>query len=869
MPFALAATKVDFDRQVRPILSDNCFTCHGPDEKHRMMGLHFDTKEGAFGKPGVIVPGDSAASRMYQRVSNPNEAMRMPPVSSGHKLTAAQIETIKSWIDSGANWETHWSFVVPKRADLPVVKDEKWVKTPIDRFVLAKLEKEGLTPAAEADKATLLRRVTFDLTGLPPTLEEVKAFVEDSSADAYEKVVDRLLASPRYGERMAVPWLDLARYSDTHGYHIDSAREMWPWRDWVINAFNKNMPYDEFTVEQIAGDMLPNATTPQKIATGFNRNHMINFEGGAIPEEYQNEYIVDRIEATSTTWLGITLGCARCHDHKYDPLTQKDFYSLGAFFNGINEQGLDGYKGNAKPFLQLPSEQQAQMKAALIEAIKKQDEQVGKAQFAWEQLQRETPVADVTTGLTAEFAFDDSLVDRLHPDVSAKVLNGKVAYKDGRAGRAADLDEEPQISYGNAGSFATDKPFSVGFWLKADGPSGMELLQKYEKSAKEGAGYEIGLDYCAKNNCNVIVRLRDNGADSGIEVKSQKGAELEEWTHLLVTYDGSGEAHGVQVYVDGKSAPMDVVRSRPVHASFDKGELQTGNKEWGTPLKGQLEDLRLYDRRLYGNEALELGSLTPLHTVLQVTASKRTDDQKKWLRDYFEAEIANPREKASQRDYVTLNRGLDQLNREIPSTMVMSEMDKPRDTFILKRGDYRNQTDKVTPNTPAILPPLPADAPRNRLTLARWIVDPQNPLTARVAVNHFWQMYFGMGLVKTSEDFGSQGDPPANQDLLDWMATEFVRTKWDVKAMQRLIVTSAVYKQSSKVTPELLERDPENRLLAHGPRFRLPAEMIRDNALAVSGLLNPKIGGPSVLPYQPKGLWEEMAFRRRFFGADL
>ena len=801
----------------------------------------------------------------------------MPPVSSGHKLTAAQIETIKNWIDSGANWERHWAFVAPQRPELPAVKNEQWAKTPIDRFVLAKLDKEGLTPSPEADKPTLLRRVTFDLTGLPPTEAEVKAFDEDSSANAYEKVVDRLLASPRYGERMSVPWLDLARYADTHGYHIDSAREMWPWRDWVIQAFNKNMPYDQFTIEQIAGDMLPNATTAQKIATGFNRNHMVNFEGGAIPEEYQNEYIVDRIEATSTTWMGITLGCARCHDHKYDPLTQKDFYSLGAFFNGIPEQGLDGYKGNAKPFLQLPSTPQEQMKAQLIDAIKKHDEEVGKAEFAWEQLQRETPVADVTAGLTAEFPFDDSLVDRLHPDASAKVVNGKLTYKDGRAGRAADLDEEAQISYGNIGAFATDKPFSIGFWLKADGPSGMEVLQKYGQSPKAGAGYEIALDYCQKTNCNVIVRLRDNGADSGIEVKSQKGALLETWTHLLVTYDGSGEAHGVQVFVNGKSVPMDVIRSRPLSVAFDKGELQTGNKEWGTPIKGQLADLRLYDRRLYGNEALELGSLSPLHTVLQVTASKRTDDQKKWLREYFEAEIANPREKATERDYVTLNRGLDELNREIPSTMVMAEMDKPRDTFILKRGDYRNQTEKVSPNTPAVLPPLPSDAPRNRLTLAKWIVDPANPLTARVAVNHFWQMYFGIGLVKTSEDFGSQGDPPANQELLDWMATEFVRTKWDVKAMQRLIVTSAVYKQSSRVTPELLEKDPENRLLARGPRFRLPAEMIRDNALSVSGLLNDKIGGPSVLPYQPKGLWEEMAFGGDFsaqtyvqsHGADL
>ncbi|HEY3937297.1 MAG TPA: DUF1553 domain-containing protein [Bryobacteraceae bacterium] len=872
-----ATPSVDFDRQVRPILSDNCFACHGPDEKKRMLGLHFDTKEGAFGRPGVIVPGDSAHSKMYLRVSNPNEAMRMPPVSSGRKLTAAQIETIKSWIDSGAKWETHWSFTPPVRPALPAVTNAAWVRTPVDRFVLAKLEKEKLAPSPEADKPTLLRRVTFDLTGLPPTPAELKAFLNDPSPNAYEKVVDRLLASPHYGERMAVPWLDLARYSDTHGYHIDSAREMWPWRDWVIQAFNRNMPYDEFTVEQIAGDMLPNATQAQRIATGFNRNHMINFEGGAIPEEYQNEYIVDRIEATSTTWLGITLGCARCHDHKYDPLTQKDFYSFGAFFNGIAEKGLDGYKGNAVPFLQLPSEKQTEIKNRLLAAIKQQDAEIATAQSAWEQQQREMPVSDVTYGLTAEYPFEDSLADRLHPDAPAKALTGKITYSDGRANRAVDLDEEPNLSYGNSGAFSGTKPFSIAFWLKPDGPSGMALLQKYAQSPKTGAGYEIALDYCSKRNCNVIVRLRENGPDSGIEVRTLRGAALETWNHVLVTYDGSGQAKGVQVYIDGRGIPVEILRNQPVTASFDKGDLETGNKDWGTPLKGALADLRLYDRRLYANEALELGLLSPLHTVLQTSRDRRSEGQQKWLRGYFLTEVANGLERQLNRDDETLNRGLAQLNREIPSTMVMAEMAKPRATFILKRGDYRMPLDQVTPNTPAVLPPLPADAPRNRLSLAKWIVDPANPLAARVAVNHFWQMYFGVGIVKTSEDFGSQGDPPSNQELLDWLATEFISTHWDVKAMQRLIVTSAVYRQSSRVTPELLERDPENRLMARGPRFRLAAEMIRDNALSVSGLLNDKLGGPSVFPYQPKGLWEEMAFGGDFsaqkyeqsHGADL
>lgn len=876
---------VDFDRQVRPILSDNCFTCHGPDEKHRMADLHFDTKDGAFGKPGVILPGDSAHSKMYLKISNPNEALRMPPPYSGRKLTPAQIETIKNWIDSGAKWETHWAFVPPKRPDIPAVKNESWARTPIDHFVLAKLEKEGLRPSPEAEKTTLLRRVTFDLTGLPPTAADLRSFLADNSPQAYEKVVDRLLASPHYGERMAMQWLDFARYADSHGYHIDSAREMWPWRDWVIHAFNTNMPYDQFTIEQLAGDLLPHATQSQVIATGFNRNHMINFEGGAIPEEYANEYIVDRIEATSTTWMGVTLGCARCHDHKYDPFRQKDFYSFGAFFNNVPEKGLDGYKGNAVPYLQLPNEKQAEMRDLLLKAIKQKDSEIAAAQTAWEQQQREMPVSDVTSGLIAEYTFEDSLVNRLRPDVVAKVSQGKLTYADGRTGRVANLEGAPQISFGNLGGFTSRQPFTIALWIKPGGPSGMAVLQRYERSSKASRGYELALDYCAKGNCNVIFRLRDGGAESGIEVKSRQGIPFSEdegiiqsdWSHVAVSYDGSGKAKGVQIYLNGRSVPTEIALDKLGPVSFEKGELETGNRDWGTAFKGQLGDLRIYNRRLYANEALELGLLNPLRSVLEVASNRRSEEQRKWVREYFLTEASNGTEKQLKVDHESLKKGLEEINREIPSTMIMSEMDKPRDTFILVRGDYRNRGEQVYPNVPAILPPLPKDAPRNRLTLAKWLVEPGNPLTARVAVNHFWQMYFGLGIVKTSGDFGSQGDSPSNQELLDWLATEFIRTNWDVKAMQRLIVTSAVYRQSSKVTPELLEKDADNRLLARGPRFRLPAEMIRDNALFISGLLNDKIGGPSVFPYQPKGLWEEMAFGGDFsaqkyvqsHGADL
>ncbi|MBV9671019.1 MAG: DUF1553 domain-containing protein, partial [Acidobacteriales bacterium] len=666
------------------------------------------------------------------------------------------------------------------------------------------------------------------------------------------------------------------------------------------------MPYDQFTIEQIAGDMLPHATQSQIIATGFNRNHMINFEGGAIPEEYQNEYIVDRIEATSTTWLGVTLGCARCHDHKYDPLRQKDFYAFGAFFNSVPEQGLDGYSGNAFPFLQLPDKKQAEMKTALLKAIKEKDDEIWAAESAWEQHERQSSTSDIRSGLVAEYSFNDSLSNELKPASSGKVVNGKLTYADARVGRAAELSEEPQLSFGNAGALNSSSPFSISLWVQPKGPSGMTVLQRYEISPKTGAGYELAIDYCKKDTCDVIVRLRNSGPESGIEVKSKEGLAFSKWNHLTISYDGSGRAKGIQVFLDGRNVGTSVVLDKLPATSFDKGELQIGNKEWGTPFKGELADLRFYDRRIYAEEANELGLSNPLHTVLEIPKDRRTPEQTAWLRQYFAKEAGNPAEKQLAIDYTSLELGLKQLNGEIPSTMVMTEaekvrgaetarpeefgdhgdagagaaktaavlpvdrethsdlvmagFDEPRETYVLRRGDYRNRGDKVEPNTPAVLPPLPKDAPRNRLTLAKWLVDPGNPLTARVAVNHLWQMVFGIGIVKTSEDFGSQGDPPSNQELLDWLATEFIRTKWNVKAIERLIVTSALYRQVSKVTPEMLERDPENRLLARGPRFRLPAEMVRDNALEVSGLINSKIGGKSVSPYQPKGLWEEMAF---------
>ncbi len=910
---------VNFDREIRPILSDKCFSCHGPDAESRMAGMRLDVKDAPESpftpRKGyrIIAPGDSAQSRLYQKISSTDDSVRMPPPYSNRTLTQAQIQLIKRWIDEGAKWETHWAFVPPQRPALPEVKQKNWPKNPIDYFVLARLEQEGLSPSPEADKATLLRRVTLDLTGLPPTPAEVEAFLADKSPDAYEKKVNELLASPHYGERMAMFWLDVARYSDTHGYHIDSARQMWPWRDWVIRAFNHNMPFDEFTIEQLAGDLLPNATLDQKVATGFNRNHMINYEGGAIPEEYQNEYVVDRVEATSTAWMGLTLGCARCHDHKYDPLLQKDFYRFYAFFNNIPEKGLDGYFGNAEPYVQLPSPEQAKQLDDLklkIDHVKEQmpEKEIAASQAEWQKTALETIPKPPNEGLIAHYEFDGFLADTGGGHHHGQTVRGEVTFGMGEVGKAGEFNGETHLVLGNIADFDRDRPFAVATWYSQGG--GLEhvarsMIHKMDATA-DLKGWEIGYDQAAslgelRRGSHLMVRLVHQWPDDAIQIVTKNRVPVSfyesGWHHLAVNYDGSGKAAGLQILVDGKPQEVEVLKDHLTGSFRNSSPLEIGNKALGNPYKGSLDDLRLYPRQLTSLEIEQLSVHEPIRALLGSpskaceeagVAADEDDSMKDPLREQalvddktHKAKVQCRAERAKLREYFltwaapekfkqlhaelkTLQEQKTQLDKVIPTSMVMKEMTAPRDTYILKRGDYRNRMEKVTPGTPSVLPPLPKDAPPSRLTLARWLVSPSHPLTARVAVNRFWQLYFGLGLVKTSENFGSQGEPPSHPRLLDWLSTEFVRTGWDVKAMQRLIVTSATYKQSSAAQKELIEKDPENRLLARGPRFRLPAEVVRDNALAASGLLNPAIGGPSVFPYQPKGLWEEMAIGEVF-----
>jgi mono/diheme cytochrome c family protein len=864
-----AEKPVDFNRDIRPILSDNCFTCHGPDEKRRMAGVRLDTRDGAM---AVVTPGQPDKSRVYVRVSHPDPKRRMPPPASGHKLTDEQIAKVKRWIEQGAEYRIHWAYEAPKRLDPPAaLKSSKWVRNPIDQFVLARLEKEGLHPSQEADRPTLLRRLSFDLTGLPPTPAEVDAFVKDRAPNAYEKQVDRLLASPHYGERMAMQWLDLARYADTHGFHIDSHRDMWPWRDWVIRAFNTNMPFDRFTVEQIAGDLLPDATVDQRIASGFNRNHMINYEGGAIEEEYRTEYVADRVETTSNVWLAMTMGCARCHDHKYDPIPQKDFYRMFAFFNTVKEKGLDGKDGNAEPFLALPNEEQKRRLDDVKARIKVRESELTDSAVKpliaeWEAKQQITwePVASLRQGLVAHYEMDGGLTETSGGYRHGRLVRGEAGPVSAAVGQAMGFTMPSYVVFD--GVRLGGGEFTIATWLQQ---GFHEPLTVFSQPGVVEVWYD---------SSDPLPHLR-RGAHLHVEAAGRHVATRErlvqgDFYHVVLTV-GAG---GVKLWVNGE--PEELVDIAPSGAEAPrelkltpqqlKQGLQVGravDTDERAGFRGRLADLRVYGRALSDDEIRQLAWHQRMAAVLATPSDKRTKEQVRKVREYFLTYAAPQNLRDAWSDLQALRKQKAALDDEIPNTMVMAESDKPVDTFVLARGDYRNKTDKVTPNTPSALPPLPP-GPVNRLALAKWLVEPQNPLTARVTVNRYWQNYFGIGLVKTSENFGSQGDPPSHPELLDWLATEFVRTGWDIKAMQRLIVTSATYRQSSKATPELIERDPENRLLAHMSRFRLPAEMVRDGALAESGLLNPAVGGRSVYPYQPPGIWEEIA-RGEIFSAQV
>ncbi len=828
------SSHVDFGRQIRPILSNACFQCHGPDANERQAELRLDIRDGATqpaesGKP-AIVPGKPNESSLLKRIHSQKKGMVMPPPDSNKSLTDDQKALLKTWIEEGAKYETHWSFSPPSRPQSPVTKTEGWARNTIDRFILAKLESEGLKPAPEADRTTLIRRLSLDLTGLPPTPAEVDAFLADTRSNAYDRLVDRLLSSPHYGERLAVDWLDAARYADTHGYHIDSGRDMTRWRDWVIDSFNFNLPFDRFTIEQLAGDLLPNATLSQRIASGFNRNHMINFEGGAIPEEYQTAYVIDRVNTTGTVWLGLTIGCAQCHDHKFDPISQKEYYQFYAYFNNVQENGLDGSKGNAEPQIVSPTSLQQESLAGLDRSINETRArleapmpEVDRAQVAWEKKVLETQEA------------------------GWQILDPTEIQSTG----GSHLVRLPDGSIVAEGANPTSDVYTLGATTDLAGITAIRLeALPDDRFVAKGPGRSI--------NGNIVLTELRVDASGPRKIKGVTADFSQADFPVSLAIDGQATTGWALLPEVGKAHSAVFELEKPLTAS--EGKNLKVYLEFQSPFgQHQLGKFRLSTTRSEHPRGQD--SLPPqILTIVKAASDKRTDAQQSELRSYYRSLISSETRPLGEK-LAALKKSRAGMEKALSTTMVMNEMAKPRDTFMLIRGQYDKHGEKVTPGIPSSLPPLSAGAPVNRLGLAQWIVDRSNPLPARVTVNRFWQMVFGTGLVKTAEDFGSQGELPTHPELLDWLAVEF-QDGWNVRELIRLMVTSAAYRQSSVVTPDSLAKDPENRLLSRGPRLRLQAEFIRDLALSASGLLDGRIGGASVSPYQPAGLWEELSFRQ-------
>ena len=983
------SASVDFTRDIRPILSSNCFTCHGPHEEARKGDLRLDDKASAFrDRDGyaVIVPGSVEDSLIIDRVTAEDADVRMPPDKD--PLTPEQVDALRRWIEQGAEWQEHWAFAPVARPDAPAVGDTGWARNDIDRFILARLDAEGLSHAAEADKRTLIRRVTLDLTGLPPSREDVRAFVENDAPDAYEKVVDRLLATPQYGEHMSRYWLDAARYGDTHGLHLDNYREMWPYRDWVINALNANMPFDQFTVEQLAGDLLPEPTLDQRIATGFNRAHVSTSEGGSIAEEYFVRYAVDRVNTTSTVWMGVTMGCAQCHDHKYDPFTQREFYELFAYFNNITENAMDGNRKDSPPVVKVANDEQAAELAghdaeiaALTEQTQSDMPHVDAAQAAWEATMPRwrtlTPVhAESSGGAAMDLLADRSLlVSGANPDTDVyevtMTLEGaghtairlealehasSPSARTGRAGNGnavmsgfeaeitpasaptewtpirlvrawADHEPDPTFPIANALDGKTETGWAAGASNREGGRQAI-FLASAPFGSEDGSLLRVRLKHESPHKQHQFGRIRLKTTTAPTLGAMSAGVSLEAWHSV-----GPFPAHSGAVAFHEAFAPeagnVNLGQEFAVGEEALKWEKQ---RDWRDgafhPLNGGVGASYVY-RNIRSDTtqrvALRIGAddaakvwinrtlvferdgaggagvvqndvqatlnaganqflvkvvnhagdtgysfaldmdprIVPaaLADAVGVDPATREEEQVAALRTFFRENVsAEPalREVLAERRVAQSLR--DELNGRIATTLVMEEREEPRGAYVLNRGAYDQPGDQVQPGTPGILPPLKADAPPNRLALAEWLVDPAHPLTARVTVNRLWQQVFGQGMVRTSEDFGSQGDPPSHPELLDWLASDFVSNGWDIKAVMKQIVTSSTYRQSSSGTAESRERDGMNRLYSRGPRFRLDAEGIRDQALALGGLLQPTVGGPSVKPPQPDGLWKAVGY---------
>jgi hypothetical protein len=850
-----APAKLDYNFAIRPILADRCFLCHGPDERNRKADLRLDRPDSAYQL--AIVPGKPEASELVRRITA-TDNKHMPPRKSNLSLSKEEIELLRRWIAEGAEYKQHWAYLpLPTKVSRPAPAVSAWPNSPLDEFILARLEREGLAPSPPASKEDWIRRVSFDLTGLPPSPAEVDAFRADDSTDAFEKVVDRLLASSAYGERMALEWLDAARYADSFGYQSDADTHLWPWRDWVIEAFNQNLPYDQFITWQVAGDLLDRPTRRQRLATAFNRLHRMTGEGGSIAEEYRNEYVSDRVHTFGTAFLGLTVECARCHDHKYDPITIKDYYGLGAFFNSIDEWGTyDNSQFRPTPTLLLPSAQQEKIQTDLRSKVAALEARLGELEKtrheAFRQWLTRSDLQPILPGLVGHYPLDRLMVgnklENLADAISPGVNSAANAVVPGKLGNALRFTGDDVATFAG-GLKVVDRwqPFTVAFWLQV--PEVMKQGIVFHSSSGTDTGFH-GLE-CSFDDGRLFLGLVRFWPGNAIAIRTRQALPARQWVHLSASYDGSGKASGLRIHLGGMPAPADILRDR-LYKNLDVGAkgLAFGERFRSTGLKGGLiDDLHVFDRAL---TSLEIAQIHDGKALAGALDRKNAAELWPYYLSAVDVAIAVARQE--------LRKARQQLcaaENEVFEVMTMEELPQPRPAFVLARGSYDAAKDQpVARQTPAALPLFPEKAPRNRLGLARWLTHSDHPLTARVAVNRYWQLFFGRGIVATPDNFGVQGAAPTHPELLDWLARDFVESKWDVKALCKKIVLSATYRQRSSAPPKLHERDPDNLLLARGPSRRLPAEMLRDAALASGGLLVRKIGGPPVKPYQPPGLWK-------------
>jgi hypothetical protein len=840
---------IDFSRDILPLLSETCFKCHGPDQANREAGLRLDKHEGALAKlesgKVALVPGKSNESSLYQRITSKDPELRMPPIDSGKELTQAEIKLLQRWIDGGGQWSGHWAFQTPQKPELPgPVKGWK-AENSIDLFIQPALEAAALKPAPEARKETLIRRLTLDLTGLPPTIKEVDAFLQDDSTAAYERVVDRLLKSSRYGEHMGRRWLDAARFADTHGLHLDNERSIWPYRDWVIDAFNRNVPFDQFTIEQLAGDLLPNPTLAQRVATGFNRCNVTTSEGGSINEEYFVRYAVDRVETTSTVWLGLTSGCAACHDHKYDPLTQKEFYQLFSYFFSLTEKAMDGNALLPPPVVRVATKKQVAQQQQLREQIAAARKEIETGVANWKYVDPMADAKPLPLTQNDKVWFDDELPAGAKPQG-----NGPNPWK------FVTAPEHPVYS-GKNSSVRTGKGITQHFFTGAKEPlviNANDRLFAYVYLDPKDPPETVQLQF----NDGTWEHRAHWGADKAF-LPGRKNAsnmpmgplpETGKWVRLEVSAATVGLKPGSKL--NGWAFTQ---FNGTVH--WDKAGVVT----IGALSPAQRASLAQWEH--FRAKIKQPGVPADVQKVLDVAKEKRTKEQgEKLLRYYLQHVNPESRKRFAEplKNQDTWNKELAGIEKAIPSTLIMQERKEPRQAHVLERGQYTEKREKVSSLVPGWLGTPVEGAPGNRLGLAQWLVSPTHPLTARVTVNRFWQHYFGTGLVKTSEDFGVQGEQPSHPALLDWLAVDFIESGWDMKRLHKMLVMSATYRQSSRVSEKKLSADPLNRLLSRGPRFRLDAEVIRDQALVISGLLVEEIGGKSVRPYQPAGLWKPVGF---------